>query len=84
MATSGLLSAFSLSFIRKRSASEARYMSLRTLPTEVAGILAIEPYWSTRFAMSFTSAASDTKVPSLILRCETKSVTAGRGSPSTL
>ena len=47
MAVSALLSALSLSFIRKRSASEARYMSLRMLPTEVAGILAIEPYWLT-------------------------------------
>jgi hypothetical protein len=58
-------------------------MSLRTLPTEVAGILAIDPYWLTWAEISFTSAASDTNVPSLILRCETKAVAAGRGSPST-
>src|SRR4029077_2440696 len=58
----------SLSFIKKRMASDARYMSLRVLPTRSFGILAIEPYLLICSEMSFTSAASDGKVPSLMVR----------------
>src|SRR5262249_45881052 len=58
-ATSSLLRSFSLSFIRKRIASDARYMSLRVLPTAAAGIGASEPYSDTCFEMSWIRADSD-------------------------
>jgi hypothetical protein len=45
--------------MRKRIASDTRYMSLRVLPTTSAGIRAIEPYWVTWVAMSRTRIAND-------------------------
>src|SRR5882672_6706756 len=44
VATSSFDSSLSLSFIRYRRASSARYMSLRVLPTASAGIFASAPY----------------------------------------
>jgi len=59
IATSPFDSSLSLSFIKLRRASSARYMSLRVLPTAAAGIFANEPYSLTCLSMSWISTARD-------------------------
>src|SRR5262249_18814224 len=58
-AISSIFSSLSMSFIKLRRASDARYMSLRVLPTASGGNFANEPYLVTWSETSRTSTAKD-------------------------